>query len=586
MFTKPDSIKSQSVDPVEAPKPVRIGDLLLEKGIISQEQIDQALDYQRNRGHKKLLGEILVELEFVTEEQVTQTLAHTYGVPFARITPKVADPKVIDVLPREFLEKHCVLPLFCVGGKLTIAIHEPTNVFLIEEVTRLSECPVQVVAATLKDIRQTLENHLPNTNVFVIDDIVEGTDADAMELVEQQITDLSDLEAAAGDSPVIKLVNHIIFSAVDEGASDIHIEPDDKKFRVRNRIDGRLFQKMSPPFQMHPAVVSRVKIMAGLDISERRIPQDGGITVMLHKHPIDLRVSTMPGKFGEKVVMRIVDNRNAIANLERVGMSSSLLGQWRQVLHQPNGIVLVTGPTGSGKTTTLYGSLNELNEPSINISTVEDPVENSIEGINQFQTNDKAGFTFSKALRSLLRQDPDVIMVGEIRDPDTAKIAVQAALTGHVVLSTLHTNDAPSAVTRLFNIGVEPYLVAAAIRGVLAQRLLRKICTYCKEPVDLTSSIRQSIKAIGGEDSQLETIYHGSGCKNCRKTGYQGRVGIFELYTPDDDAMDAIVRGASLQELRRIAKVSGYHTLADDGLEKVKAGLTTVEEFFHAAAMS
>lgn len=567
-----------------AGKPVRIGDLLLDKGLITKEQIAQALDYQRNRGHKKLLGEILIELDLVTEEQVCETLARAYDVPYARISPKVTDPKVIEMLPREFLEKHLVLPLFYIQGKLTIAVSEPTNVFLIEEISRLANCPVQIVAATLKDIQTTLESHLPNTNIFVIDDIVDE-DTNAMEIVDKQMIDMHSLEAAADDSPIIKLVNYIIFSAVEERASDIHIEPDDKTFRVRIRIDGKLFEKMRPPFNMLPAVVSRIKIMAGMDISERRVPQDGGITVMLNKHPIDLRVSTMPGKFGEKVVMRIVDNRNKIASLNNAGMDHDLLKSWKEILHRPNGIILVTGPTGSGKSTTLYGSLNELNDPTVNISTVEDPVENSIAGVNQFQTNERAGFTFASALRALLRQDPDVVMVGEIRDAETAKIAVQAALTGHVVLSTLHTNDAPSAVTRLFNIGVEPYLVAAAIRGVLAQRLLRKICTRCKEPMAIDEHTMRTIKLIAGDKYQIDTIYQGAGCKACRNTGYSGRVGIFELYIPNDDAMEAIARGAGLQEIKRIAKASGYRTLADDGLDKVKAGVTTVEELFHAAAM-
>ena len=585
MFARTDQPESNTENKPQTGKPVRIGDLLLEKGLISQEQIAQALDYQRNRGHKKLLGEILIELELVSEERVCETLAEAYDVPFARITPKVSDPKVIEMLPREFLEKHFVLPLFYVQGKLTVAISEPTNVFLIEEMGRLCECPVQIVAATLKDIQATLEAHLPNTNIFVIDDIVDDNDTSAMEIVDSQMADMHSLEASADDSPIIKLVNYIIFSAVEERASDIHIEPDDNTFRVRIRIDGKLFEKMRPPYNMLPAVVSRIKIMAGMDISERRIPQDGGITVMLNKHPIDLRVSTMPGKFGEKVVMRIVDNRNKVASLDTCGMGHDLLKDWKEILHRPNGIILVTGPTGSGKSTTLYGSLNELNDPTVNISTVEDPVENSVVGVNQFQTNDKAGFTFASALRALLRQDPDVVMVGEIRDPETAKIAVQAALTGHVVLSTLHTNDAPSAVTRLFNIGVEPYLVAAAIRGVLAQRLLRKICTRCKEPVAIDDHTMRTIKLIAGPDYQIDTIYQGSGCKACRNTGYSGRVGIFELYIPDDDAMEAIAKGAGLQDLKKIAKASGYRTLADDGLEKVKAGVTTVEELFHAAAM-
>jgi type IV pilus assembly protein PilB len=566
-------------------KSVRVGDLLVEKGVIAAEQLSQALAYQKERGHQKLLGEVVVELKFATEEQVLEVLAAAYGVPFARVGPKIADPKVIEILPRDFLEKQIVLPLFVVNGKLTIAVHEPTNVFLIEEIERLSGCPAQIVAATAKDISQTLQAYLPNANVFVIDEIVDDIQAQDLTLVEKEITDLTNLADSASHSPVIKLVNYLIHGGVQEGASDIHIEPGDGVLRVRYRVDGSLFEKLKPPHQMHPAVVSRIKIMSGLDISERRVPQDGGITVMLNKRPVDLRVSTMPGKFGEKVVMRIIDNRNTLTNLEKLGFSYAMLERFRTVLHQPNGVVLVTGPTGSGKSTTLYGMLNEILDDSLNICTVEDPVEYNLPGVNQFQVNEKAGFTFSGALRALLRQDPDIIMLGEIRDQETAKIATQAALTGHLVLSTLHTNDAPSAITRLYNVGVEPYLVAASIRGVLAQRLLRKVCTHCKEPTEMTPPVRRSLERWTEGGSPIETVFKGKGCAKCRNTGYAGRIGIFELFTPDDEVLDAISRGGSLQEIRRLAKAGGYVTLQQDGVEKVKAGITTVEELFNATAV-
>jgi type IV pilus assembly protein PilB len=565
-------------------KPVRIGDLLLEKGLITPEQIDQALAHQKEKGHTRLLGEVLVEMEFVSEDQVMEELAGAYGVPFARISPKIADPKVIELLPREFLEKQCVLPLFCVNGKLTVAVHEPTNVFLIEEVARLSGCQVQIVAGTAKDIRTTLQAYLPNANVFVIDDIADDVSGNELTVVEKQAADLANVEDSASDSPVIKLVNYLIYSAVQDGASDIHIEPGEKALRVRYRVDGSLFEKMRPPYQMHPAVVSRIKIMASLDIAERRVPQDGGITVMLNKRAVDLRVSTMPGKFGEKVVCRIIDNRNTLTNLEKLGFSYTMLENLRKVLHQPNGIVLVTGPTGSGKSTTLYGMLNDIIDDSVNICTVEDPVEYNLPGVNQFQVSDKAGFTFASALRSLLRQDPDIIMLGEIRDQETGRIATQAALTGHLVLSTLHTNDAISAVTRLFNIGVEPYLVAAAIRGVLAQRLLRKICTNCKEPVEINATLRRTLEQLSDQGSAVDTLYRGAGCPKCRNTGYAGRIGVFETLIPDDECLDAISRGSSLQELRRMAKATGMASLRQDGVEKVKAGITTLEELFNATA--
>ena len=567
-------------------KPVRIGDVLLSKGVITREQLEQALAAQKVGSKSKLLGEILVELKLANDQQVLEALAEAQGIPFVRVHAKVADPKVQELLPRDFLEKHNVMPLFQVLGKLTVAVSEPANVFLVEEIQRLAACPVQLVASTVHDIPAALPGFMPQANVFVIDDLVDGLSDDALQVVEQS-QDLSNFDdSAAGESPVIKLVNYIIFSAVTDGASDIHIEPSENMLRVRYRVDGSLFEKIRPPYQMTAAIVSRIKIMAGMDISERRIPQDGAITVIVNRRPVDLRVSTMPAKFGEKVVMRVIDNRGKQVKLEQLGFSAEMLGKWRNIVNMPNGIVLVTGPTGSGKSTTLYATLAEVVDESVNISTVEDPVEYQLEGVNQFQTNEKAGFTFAKALRALLRQDPDVIMVGEIRDQETAKIATQAALTGHLVVSTLHTNDAPSAITRLFNVGVESYLVAATVKGVLAQRLLRKICVNCKEPVELDAAMRVSVDRFCEGIAPVEKFYKGVGCKKCRGTGYSGRIGVYELFAPDDDLMDAVSRGATLQELRKLAVSSGnYITLADDGIEKVRAGITTAEELLTSVAV-
>ncbi|MEM1109409.1 MAG: ATPase, T2SS/T4P/T4SS family [Planctomycetota bacterium] len=582
-MTSLNPLNTPSASPAAAAP--RVGDLLLDKGLITDEQIEKALAYQKRLGHKKLLGEVLVELEFVTAYDVMQVLAEAYGVPFARLNPKTADPEVLGLLERDFMESQSLLPLFLVQGKLTVAMAEPTNVFAVDEVERITGHTVQVVATTQQDIEEALRLSKPDDNVFVIDDMLEVGDAD-LSVVEKQITDLSDLEGSASESPVIKLVNYIVYAAVKDGASDIHVEPDDGRLRVRYRVDGRLYEKLSPPYQMLPAVVSRIKIMAGLDISERRVPQDGGITIVIDKRQIDLRVSTCPGKFGEKVVIRIIDTRNAMTSLDKLGFGYEMLETFRATIHEPNGVFLVTGPTGSGKSTSLYAALNEINDEAINISTVEDPVEYNLAGVNQFQVNEKAGFTFAGALRSLLRQDPDVIMLGEIRDQETARIATQAALTGHMVLSTLHTNDAPSAITRLYNIGVEPYLVAASIRGVLAQRLVRKICKNCKEPVEMTSALERTIEQlVPPGEPPLETVYHGTGCAKCRDTGYAGRLGVYELMIPDDECLDLISRGAGLQELRRHVEAGGgYSTLRQDGLEKVRAGLTTLEELFKATA--
>ncbi|MEM8737211.1 MAG: ATPase, T2SS/T4P/T4SS family [Planctomycetota bacterium] len=560
--------------------PPRVGDLLLENGIVSAEQIEQALAYQKTNGHRKLLGEVLIELDFVSEEQVMEALALSYGVPFVRLTSELVDPSVVSLLEKSFLEKQCVIPLFLVRGRLTLALSEPSNVFIVDEVERMTGHQVQVVATTPSDIQSTLRSMLPDGNVFVIDDVISDVADTDLSVVEKQITDLSDLEGSASESPVIKLVNYIIYAAVQDAASDIHIEPDDSALRVRYRVDGRLYEKISPPHQMLAAVVSRIKIMAGLDISERRIPQDGGITIVIDKRQIDLRVSTCPGKFGEKVVIRIIDTHNTMTSLEKLGFSYDMLKTFRDAIRQPNGVFLVTGPTGSGKSTSLYASLNEINDEAINISTVEDPVEYGLAGVNQFQVNEKAGFTFSTALRSLLRQDPDVIMLGEIRDQETARIATQAALTGHLVLSTLHTNDAPSAITRLNNIGVEPYLIAASIRGVLAQRLVRKICNSCKERVQPDPSVEHILDRLTSDRSpRIEDHYHGVGCSKCRDTGYSGRVGIYELMIPNDECLDLISKGARLQEIRRyVESIDSYVNLRRDGLEKVRAGLTTLNE--------
>lgn len=566
--------------------PIRVGDLLVDRGMISPDQLSQALDYQRNSDGRKLLGNVLVELGFVSSEQVMEAVADSYGLPFAKIDASMVDTSLSEILPLEFCEKQCVLPMFLVQGRLTVAISDPANVFIAEEIGRLTDHQVQLVAATSDDIRGVLATmRQSEADVFVIDDASDSLDIDNMETVAEHSIDVSDPGAGADDSPVIKLVNYIILSAVRESASDIHIEPDDGTLRVRYRVDGGLYEKIEPPYHMLPSLVSRIKIMSALDISERRIPQDGAITIRVDNRQIDLRVSTMPGKFGEKVVMRIVDQKNAVASLDMLGFSDHMLKTLRRLINQPNGVVLVTGPTGSGKSTTLYGALAEINREDINISTVENPVEYNLAGINQFQTHDKAGFTFASALRALLRQDPDVVMLGEIRDQETATIATQAALTGHMVLSTLHTNDAPSAVTRLINIGVQPYLVAAALRGVLAQRLVRKVCSHCAETAVHDDKDKLIIEQLAKDGYEIKETVKGAGCKKCRNTGVSGRMGLYEIFVPDAECLDAVSKGASLQEIRRLAGTgSEYITLKEDGITKVMAGMTTLQEVFKVVA--
>ena len=567
----------------EVENKLQLGQVLLSRGIVTPEQVEAALDEQQQTDHHKLLGELLVDLGFCTENQIASALAEAYGLPYAQVTPKICDPGVVELLPRDFLEEHSVLPLFKIRDILTVAISEPSNVFLIEEIERLSACKVQTVCATVKDIKATLQAYMPAANVFVIDDIIDDTALEGFSLIETITEDISNLEEVAGQSPVVKVVNYLLYNAVHENASDIHIEPDDRKLRVRYRVDGQLYERISPPYQMHAAIVSRIKIMAELDIAQRRLPQDGGIHVLMEGRPIDLRVSVMPGNFGEKVVIRIIDARRILANLESIGFNLDNLQLFKDKIQSSNGIVLVTGPTGSGKNTTLYAALSELNNEQVNICTVEDPIECNITGINQFQVNELAGFDFSSALRSLLRQDPDIIMVGEIRDKATANIAVQAALTGHLVLSTLHTNDAPGAVTRLLDLNVAPYLVSASLIAVLAQRLVRKVCPNCKEDYAVQPSVKRLVEKWLGSDL---VFYRGVGCSKCRNTGYLGRIAIHELFVPDENTLDMISQGITLKALRATAYEKGMKPLHVDGFEKVKAGITTIDEILRVANLT
>ena len=559
-----------------------LGELLVDRGVLTAEQLQHALDHQSSNDHRSLLGEVLVELGYATDQQVMEVLAEGYGIPCVEQVARVADPRIIEVLPREFIEEHKVLPLFLVRSVLTVAVSEPSNLYLVEEIARRTGHEVQIVAAASAEIEAAVSAWLPAANVFVIDDIYEDIAEEDFSVIERQVTERADLEQVAGHGPVVKLVNFIIYSAVQEGASDIHIEPDDQSLRVRYRVDGRLYEKICPPYRMHAAISSRIKIMSNLDISERRIPQDGDFNVMLEGRPIDLRVSTMPGKYGEKVVIRIIDSESNRIGLDQLGFGPAMLEQWKQLIEQPNGVILVTGPTGSGKSTTLYSVLGQLNSDELNISTIEDPVEARIPGINQSQVNQRAGFTFATAMRSMLRQDPDILMVGEVRDAETASICTQAALTGHLVYSTLHTNDSPSAVTRLCNLGIEPYLVAATLRGVLAQRLVRKICPNCAEP---WSPDDRTSEAILRACRDIDGAQRGGGCSHCRRTGFAGRLGIFELLVPDEGFLDAVASGATLQALRGRLDDMGFMSLWEDGLQKVAAGLTTPDEVLCATRL-
>ena len=557
----------------------RLGNVLVERGYLTVAQLEDALVIQDKSDSNKLLGEVLVECEFCTEDQVVEALAVEYEIPYAKLESRLFDSKIVDVLSREVIEKNLVLPLFVIRDTLTLAVSEPSNQFLIDELHRQTGLSIQVVAATPRDIRRLIQT-LPDSKTFVIDDIIEDSDKAEVTLIEEVIDDIGDVAEVASQSPVIRLVNYILYNAAKEGASDIHIEPAEKCLRVRYRIDGKLYKSLEVPSHLLNAVVSRIKIMADMDISERRLPQDGRVNVAMDGRKIDLRVSTFATIKGEKTVIRVLDTRGTSLNLNELGFSEDILRKFQANIMAPNGIILVTGPTGSGKSTTLYGAMNDIATMENNVCTVEDPIEYNLPLINQFQVIEKVGMTFAMALRTLLRQDPDVIMVGEVRDEETARTAIQAALTGHLVFSTLHTNDAPSAITRLVNMGVEPFLISAALNMVLAQRLVRRTCTRCRQKYDAPRTMRRALEKMGCE---IETFYKGVGCKRCRNTGYAGRLGVHEILVVNDEIRDAVVAGASVGEIKRLGDENGMITLRQDGLRKVREGITTIEEVMHIA---
>jgi len=548
--------------------------ILLKEGKITAAQLALAMKRQKEDPHLSVL-EALVQANAVTEVVANQAVAAYFKLPFLSVKAEDVERATFELLEPDFIKRKCVIPIRRQGDRVVVGVSDPADIFLVDEVRRRIRRPIQFVVTPARDIRAATEE-LSTSDMQAVDEIIQGINDDAVEVVEAKSEEVTDLEKIAGESPVIRYVNFLIINAVNEGASDIHIEPTEDALRVRYRIDGVLFNQPAPPLQMHAAVASRLKIMANLDIAERRLPQDGRIRAMVHGRHVDLRLSTLPTTHGEKCVIRILDNRSILIGLEKLGMWEDTLESFRRQISQPHGIVLVTGPTGSGKTTTLYSALRVMDGETLNISTVEDPVEYELGFANQVNVREHIGLTFAAALRSLLRQDPDVIMVGEIRDEETARIAVQASLTGHLVLSTLHTNDAPSSITRLINIGIEPYLIAASVNAVLAQRLVRRICENCKT---LETTIREgSARYLAKHKAAIDKVYRGAGCEKCRQTGYAGRLGIYELVEINDDLRDLVTSNPSLMELRRACREQGMRDLRDDGLQKVASGLTTVEE--------
>ena len=554
---------------------VRLGDMLVKAALITREQLNQALQQQQTGGGR--IGGNLVKLGFISEDDITSFLSRQYGVPSINLSHFEIDATVIKLIPSEIAQKHQVIPINRTGNVLTVAMADPSNIFAIDDIKFMTGFKVEPVVAAETSIKNCINKYYDSAGL--VEDIMKGFDDKDVEALreEDDSVNAAELGKAAEDAPVVKLVNLILTDAIKKGASDIHIEPYEKSFRVRYRVDGMLYDVMQPPTRLKAAITSRIKIMAQLDIAERRLPQDGRIKIKMATKEMDYRVSTLPTLFGEKVVMRLLDKGNLQLDMTKLGFSPETLTDFETGLLMPFGMVLVTGPTGSGKTTTLYSALNRLNTVDTNIMTAEDPVEFNLPGINQVQTKAEIGLTFAAALRSFLRQDPDVIMVGEIRDYETAEIAVKAALTGHLVLSTLHTNDAPGTISRLLNMGVEPFLVSASCNVIVAQRLARRVCQGCKEIVAVPPQAMMSV-GFSPEDAKSFKPTKGKGCQTCSDTGYKGRVALYEVMLIKDNIKEAILQGASSIELRELGRKNGMLTLREAGLQKIRENMTTVEE--------
>jgi len=565
--------------------PIKLGELLVKENLITPQQLQESLQYQKQHGGK--LGFNLVKLGFVKDEEITQLLSRQYGVPSINLARFEIDPSVIKLVPAETAQKYQIIPLSRAGANLTIAMVDPTNVFAMDDIKFMTGYNVEPVVASETAIMESIEKYYGSVHSLQIkeemDKLVDTDDfnEDVEVLEEGDEIDLAELEKGSEDAPVVKLCNLVLTDALRRGASDIHIEPYEREFRVRFRIDGILYVVMNPPMKLRDAIISRLKIMAKLDISERRLPQDGRIKIRMNNQgklrELDYRVSTLPTLFGEKVVLRLLDKENLMLDMTKLGFELASLKKFEEAIFKPWGMALVTGPTGSGKTNTLYSAISQLNTPETNIMTAEDPVEFNLAGVNQVQMKESIGLNFAAALRSFLRQDPNIILVGEIRDFETAEVAVKAALTGHLVLSTLHTNDAPSTINRLMNMGIEPFLVATSVHLICAQRLVRRICKECKSPIEVPA---QGFIDAGFTPDEAKdiTAYKGRGCSTCNNTGYKGRVGLYEVLELTDDVRQLVLEGASAIELKQRAVDEGMISLRKSGLTKVRDGLTTLEE--------
>ena len=563
---------------------LKLGELLLKAQLINQQQLQKALEEQKVTGGK--LGEILTKLGFVTEDDIIECLSHQFGVPSINLRHFEIDEGIARLIPVDLARKYNVIPVNKTGATVTVAMADPTNIFAMDEITFVTGYRVEPVVASEEAIRESIERYHGTSRELelkkVMDDLA-SVDESALELLEEdEELDVDKLTEESSEAPVVRLVNYILTEAIRRGASDVHVEPYERNYRVRYRIDGLLFEMMAPPLKLRDAITSRIKILAKLDIAEKRLPQDGRIRLKAkvdgRGRELDYRVSTVPTLHGEKVVLRLLDKENLRLDLTKLGFERSSLKKFEDSVLKPYGMVLVTGPTGSGKTNTLYSALQRVNTPEVNIMTAEDPVEFQLQGVNQIQMKDTIGLNFAAALRSFLRQDPNIILVGEIRDFETAEIAIKAALTGHLVLSTLHTNDAPSTIFRLMNMGIEPFLVSTSVNVIAAQRLVRRICSNCRE--ELSDTPIQALLSVGFSEAEAHEVklHQGRGCEKCGNTGYKGRLGLFEVMEITDDIRELILSGATTVELRRKAIEEGMITLRQSGLQKIRDGITTAEE--------
>ncbi|MBI3061812.1 MAG: type IV-A pilus assembly ATPase PilB [Deltaproteobacteria bacterium] len=553
----------------------RIGEFLVRGGIVTREQLNAALEKEKSNGSH--LVQELVRLGFTTEEQLTEFLAKQFGIERVELADLDIPDAVFNLIPPDLIQKHQLIPVKLSGTALTVAMTDPTNLIAINEIKFITGYGVKAALASASAIKKVLEKRFGSVSY---DEVLKKFGGNEMEVIrdEEEIS-LKELQDATNEAPVVTLVNAILSDAAKRRASDIHIEPYEKVFRIRFRVDGVLQEIMTPPPKLKNALISRLKVMSNLDIAERRLTQDGRIKLKMGgNQELDIRVSVLPTLFGEKIVMRLLDKSNLQLDMAKLGFDPGALKDFKEAIYKPYGMILITGPTGSGKSTTLYSALSELNKPDVNISTAEDPVEYNLMGINQVQVRDEIGLNFAACLRSFLRQDPDIIMVGEIRDLETAQIGVKAALTGHLVLSTLHTNDAPSTVDRLINMGLETFLLTSSINLIVAQRLVRKICTGCKAPVEISPEALTNVGVDPAEVSMGFPTFKGQGCPACNQTGYRGRIALYEVMVLHEALKELILRGASAADLKREAVKAGMSTLRMSAIKKVREGMTTIEE--------